>query len=120
MRSPPKHSADSGAPSVSIAIVQGGKVAFEKAYGKARLDPAADATTEMRYSIGSVSKQFLAGACCCWSRMASCRSTTAVCALSSEPDAGRERSPSVSYSPTHPDTRTITRRTTWRRSWRSR
>ena len=53
---------DSGAPSASIAIVQGGKVALEKAYGKARLDPAADATTESRYSIGSVSKQFLAGA----------------------------------------------------------
>jgi D-alanyl-D-alanine carboxypeptidase len=53
---------DSGAPSVSVAIVQGGKIAFEKAYGKARLDPAMDATTEMRYSIGSVSKQFLAGA----------------------------------------------------------
>jgi D-alanyl-D-alanine carboxypeptidase len=53
---------ESGAPSVSIAIVQSGKIAFEKAYGKARLDPAADATTEMRYSIGSVSKQFLAGA----------------------------------------------------------
>jgi CubicO group peptidase (beta-lactamase class C family) len=51
---------DSGAPSVSIAIVQGGKVAYEKAYGKARLDPAMDATPEMRYSIGSVSKQFLA------------------------------------------------------------
>jgi len=53
---------DSGAPSVSIAIVQGGKVAYEKAYGKARLDPATDAKAEMRYCIGSVSKQFLAGA----------------------------------------------------------
>jgi CubicO group peptidase (beta-lactamase class C family) len=53
---------DSGAPSVSIAIVQGGKVAYEKAYGKARLDPVTDAKTEMRYCIGSVSKQLLAGA----------------------------------------------------------
>ncbi len=50
------------APSVSIAIVQGGKVAYEKAFGKARLDPATDAKPEMRYSIGSVSKQFLASA----------------------------------------------------------
>ena len=49
-------------PSVSIAIVQGGKVAYEKAFGKARLDPATDAKPEMRYSIGSVSKQFLATA----------------------------------------------------------
>jgi D-alanyl-D-alanine carboxypeptidase len=53
---------NSGAPSASVAIVQGGKIALEKAYGKARLDPAMDATTETRYSIGSVSKQFLAGA----------------------------------------------------------
>ena len=52
---------ESGAPSVSIAIVQGGKIAFEKAYGKARLEPPADARPEMRYSIGSVSKQLLAG-----------------------------------------------------------
>ena len=34
---------------------------YEKAYGKARLNPPTDATREMRYSIGSVSKQFLAG-----------------------------------------------------------
>jgi len=54
--------ADSSAPSVSIAIVQNGQIAYAKAYGKARLDPAADATPEMRYCIGSVSKQFLAGA----------------------------------------------------------
>ena len=53
---------DSGAPSVSIAIVEGGKIAYEKAYGKARLDPATDAKPAMRYSIGSVSKQLLAGA----------------------------------------------------------
>jgi CubicO group peptidase (beta-lactamase class C family) len=53
---------DSGAPSVSIAVVQSGKIAYEKAYGRARLDPATDAGPEMRYAIGSVSKQFLAGA----------------------------------------------------------
>src|SRR5580658_6843866 len=53
---------DSGSPSVSIAVVQGGKIVYEKAYGRARLEPATDAKSEMRYSIGSVSKQFLAGA----------------------------------------------------------
>lgn len=53
---------ESGAPSLSLAIVQNEKVAYEKAYGKARLDPAMDAKPEMRYSIGSVSKQFLAAA----------------------------------------------------------
>src|ERR1700689_5425273 len=50
---------DSGSPSVSIAVVQGGKIVYEKAYGRARLEPATDAKPEMRYSIGSVSKQFL-------------------------------------------------------------
>jgi CubicO group peptidase (beta-lactamase class C family) len=53
--------AESGAPSVSIAVVRGGQIAFEKAYGKARLEPPADARPDMRYSIGSVSKQLLAG-----------------------------------------------------------
>ncbi len=49
-------------PSVSIAVVQGGKISYAKAYGKARLDPSTDARPEMRYSIGSVSKQISAGA----------------------------------------------------------
>ena len=54
--------ADSGAPSVSIAVVKDGRIAYVKAYGNARLQPAAAARPEMRYSIGSVSKQFMAGA----------------------------------------------------------
>ena len=52
--------ADSGAPSVSIAVVANGRIAYVKAYGKARVNPATAATPEMRYSIGSVSKQFMA------------------------------------------------------------
>src|SRR5260370_25429686 len=52
--------ADSGTPSASIAVVKDGKVAYVKAYGKARLDPETPARAEMRYGIGSVSKQFLA------------------------------------------------------------
>ena len=54
--------ADSGTPAVSVAIVKDGKVALAKAYGDARLDPKTPATSAMRFSIGSVSKQFLAGA----------------------------------------------------------
>jgi len=54
--------ADSGTPSVSLAVVQGGKLVYVKAYGNARLEPPLAAQPEMRYSIGSVSKQFLAGA----------------------------------------------------------
>jgi D-alanyl-D-alanine carboxypeptidase len=49
-----------GVPSASIAIAQGGKVAYVKAYGMARLDPAMAAEPGMRYSLGSVSKQFTA------------------------------------------------------------
>jgi CubicO group peptidase (beta-lactamase class C family) len=53
---------ESGTPAVSIAIVKDGKVALARAYGDARLDPKTPATAGMRFSIGSVSKQFLAGA----------------------------------------------------------
>jgi len=52
--------ADSGTPSASIAVVKDGQIVYAKAYGNARLDPATPAQAEMRYSIGSVSKQFLA------------------------------------------------------------
>ena len=54
--------AKSGAPSASIAVVKDGKIAYVHAYGSARLDPPLAATPEMRYSIGSVSKQFTATA----------------------------------------------------------
>ncbi|MGB0065913.1 MAG: serine hydrolase domain-containing protein [Terracidiphilus sp.] len=55
-----------GVPSASIAIVQRGKLVYTHAYGSARLatatTPAIPATPEMRYSIGSISKQFTATA----------------------------------------------------------
>jgi CubicO group peptidase (beta-lactamase class C family) len=47
-------------PSVSLAVINDGKIAYVHAYGNANLDPAAPARPEMRYCIGSVSKQFLA------------------------------------------------------------
>jgi CubicO group peptidase (beta-lactamase class C family) len=52
--------AASGAPSVSVAVVQNMQLVYAKAFGKASLaqDKAADATT--RYAIGSISKQFAA------------------------------------------------------------
>jgi len=52
--------ADSGTPSLSIAVVKEGRIAYVKAYGNARLEPLMPATPAMRYSIGSVSKQFMA------------------------------------------------------------
>ena len=51
-----------GVPSASIAIVQDGKLAYLQAYGSAKLDPQTAATPAMRYSIGSISKQFTAAA----------------------------------------------------------
>src|SRR4030095_6081169 len=52
--------ARTGVPSASIAVVKDGQVVYVKAYGDARIDPKTPATAEMRYSIGSISKQFTA------------------------------------------------------------
>jgi len=53
----------SGAPSASIAVVRDGRLVYEKAYGSARVGtPAVPATPAMRYSIGSISKQFTSAA----------------------------------------------------------
>ncbi len=51
-----------GVPSASVAIVAHGKLVYTHAYGKARLAPPQAATPAMRYSIGSISKQFTAAA----------------------------------------------------------
>jgi D-alanyl-D-alanine carboxypeptidase len=51
-----------GVPSASLAVVQDGKIAYLQTYGSAKLDPQTNATTAMRYSIGSISKQFTAAA----------------------------------------------------------
>lgn len=54
--------AETGAPSVSIAIAKDGKIVYEHAYGDAKLDPKTPATTSMRYKIASNSKEFTATA----------------------------------------------------------
>ncbi|HET7162460.1 MAG TPA: serine hydrolase domain-containing protein [Rhodanobacteraceae bacterium] len=54
--------AKSGVPSASIAVVRDGKLVYAKAYGDARFDPKTPATPAMRYSIGSISKEFTAAA----------------------------------------------------------
>ncbi len=54
--------ASSGVPGASVAVVRDGRVAYLQAYGSARLEPQAPAAPAMRYSIGSVSKQFTATA----------------------------------------------------------
>ena len=54
--------AKTGVPSASVAIVEHGAIVYTHAYGKAKLDPPVAATPAMRYSIGSISKQFTAAA----------------------------------------------------------
>jgi CubicO group peptidase (beta-lactamase class C family) len=54
--------AKTGVPSASIAVVKDGQIVYVKAYGDARIDPKTPATPQMRYSIGSISKQFTAAA----------------------------------------------------------
>ncbi len=52
-----------GAPSASLAVVKDGAIVYAKAYGAARLGPPPlAAAPTMRYSIGSISKQFTATA----------------------------------------------------------
>ncbi len=54
--------AKTGAPSASLAVVRDGKLVYAHAYGTANLETKAPATPQMRYSIGSISKQFTAAA----------------------------------------------------------
>jgi len=54
--------AKTGVPSASVAVVKDGQIAYLRAYGNARLDPQTPAKPEMRYSVGSISKQFTAAA----------------------------------------------------------
>src|SRR6187200_2158362 len=51
-----------GAPSASIALVAEGRIVYTHAYGLANLESKTPATPGMRYSIGSVSKQFTSSA----------------------------------------------------------
>lgn len=54
--------AETGVPSASVAIVKDGRLAYAQAYGHARLQSQTPARPEMRYGIGSISKQFTATA----------------------------------------------------------
>jgi D-alanyl-D-alanine carboxypeptidase len=54
--------ASTGAPSASIAIVRGGRLAYAQAYGDARLNPKIASIGATRYAIDSVSKEFTAAA----------------------------------------------------------
>jgi D-alanyl-D-alanine carboxypeptidase len=53
---------DTGVPSASIAAVQAGAITYLQAYGEGRIEPHTPALPSMRYSIGSISKQFTAAA----------------------------------------------------------
>ena len=51
-----------GAPSVSVAVVKDGKLAYAKAFGTADLAAGRAASVQTRYAVGSISKQFTAAA----------------------------------------------------------
>ncbi len=52
----------SGVTSVSVAVVENGSLTYAKAFGEANLAQHRAATTETRYAVGSISKQFTAAA----------------------------------------------------------
>ena len=52
----------SGAPSVSVAVVENGRIVYAKAFGMADIAAGKAATADTRYAIGSISKQFTAAA----------------------------------------------------------
>ncbi|MDP9362017.1 MAG: beta-lactamase family protein [Acidobacteriota bacterium] len=52
--------AKTGTPSASVAVVRDGKIVYTHAYGIANLETKTPASPQMRYSIGSISKQFTA------------------------------------------------------------
>lgn len=49
-------------PGLALVVQQDGKVVYSKGYGYASLQQALPATTEQRFQIGSISKQFVAAA----------------------------------------------------------
>src|SRR3954464_2484761 len=49
-----------GVPSATVAVVKNGTLAYANAYGSAKLEPKVPATRDMRYAVGSISKQFTA------------------------------------------------------------
>ena len=51
-----------GVPSASIAVVRNGALSYARAYGSAQLAPRRAASPDMRYAIGSISKEFTATA----------------------------------------------------------
>jgi len=51
---------NTGVPSASVAVVTHGRVVYARAYGVAKLDPRVAASADMRYAVGSISKQFTA------------------------------------------------------------
>lgn len=54
--------AKTGAPSASVAVVRDGRIVYANAYGLANVETKMPARPSMRYSIGSISKQFTASA----------------------------------------------------------
>ncbi|HXW55243.1 MAG TPA: serine hydrolase domain-containing protein [Candidatus Cybelea sp.] len=52
--------AESGVPSISVAIVENGETSYVRAFGRASMSPDRAADRNTRYAVGSISKQFTA------------------------------------------------------------
>lgn len=52
--------AAAGAPSVSVAVIQDGRMVYAEAFGRADIAKNRAAAVETRYAVGSISKQFTA------------------------------------------------------------
>ena len=102
-----------GVPSASVAVVQHGKLVYTHAYGLARLQTARiPATPEMRYSIGSISKQFTADRDPAPPGARQALASTIPSASTSPASPAATKSPSAKSSPTPPAIRTTGPRTT--------
>src|SRR5256885_12626835 len=49
-----------GVPSATVAVVKNGALGYASAYGNAKLEPQVPGAPNMRYAVGSISKQFTA------------------------------------------------------------
>src|SRR4051812_36427394 len=49
-----------GVPSATVAVAKKGALLYANAYGDAKLMPQTPASVNMRYAVGSISKQFTA------------------------------------------------------------
>ena len=103
---------ESGVPSVSVAVVLDGKLAYARAIGYAGLSPRRAADVGTRYAIGSISKQFTAAALLLLQEAGQAFARRQSGEVLPGAYAGPARSPCGNCSRTPPATKITRRRTT--------